>query len=374
MKVLHITNWYPSIPTPKTAPFVKRQIEALNQYVENRIWHVEVKKGRLKVSYGNNTDASQYLIIFLPWQIWRLTEYITFLAVCWVLFKERKYNYQLLNFHIAYPLAVYLVWLKKMSKAKIVITEHWSAYHFNFNISNPAKLKRIKRIFLTNTPIIGVSKSLQTDINKFAGQKLNHYLVPNVVDTDIFCYQEQTRYELDFFMVSKWSWPKQPLKVIYAWQEIVKKYPEAKLYIGGYGVLWADMKKQGWEMAAKGQIIFTGYMTPDQIAEKMNRSLAFIHVSDYETFSVVCAEAACCGLPVIASRVGGIPEFINDTNGYLLQKNSKEELIRAIEHVINTTYNRKHNARLAQQNFSPQKVGHTYFKILQEILQHEQGN
>ena len=374
MRVLHITYWYPSIPTPRTAPFIKRQIEALNQYVDNRIWHVEVKKGRLKLSYGNNTDSSQYLIIFLPWQIWRLTEYITFLAVCWVLFKERKYNYQLLNFHIAYPLAANLAWLKKISKAKTVITEHWSAYHFNFNISNPAKLKPIKRIFTTNTPIISVSKSLQADLNKFSGRKLNHYLLPNVVKTNIFCYKEQASYELNFFMVSKWSWPKQPLQAIHAWREVVKRHPEAKLYIGGYGVLWGDMKKQAWEMTAKDQIIFTGYMTPKQIAEKMNQSLAFIHVSDYETFSVVCAEAACCGLPVIASRVGGIPEFINDSNGYLLQKNSKEELIKAIEHVIKTAYNRKQNARIAQQKFSPQKVGYTYFKTLQEILQDEKGH
>ena len=68
-------------------------------------------------------------------------------------------------------------------------------------------------------------------------------------------------------------------------------------------------------------IILLGILNKLSIALEMQQANAFVHASNYETFSVVCAEALCCGTPVIASNVGGIPEFVNESNGILVENN-----------------------------------------------------
>ena len=127
-------------------------------------------------------------------------------------------------------------------------------------------------------------------------------------------------------MVSLWKLPKQPMMIIKAFKKFVDSHPNAKLIIGGYGPLWQEMIDTVHSYNLDHYVDFIGKLDSDQIASEMNKASAFIHISDYETFSVVCAEALCCGTPVIASAVGGIPEFIEDgKNGILINHNSDKE-------------------------------------------------
>ena len=69
MKILHITNWYPSRPTPVSAIWIRNHIKALSNHVNNKIYHIEVRKGNLKVLKGKKQlfrlGNGQMLIKFL---------------------------------------------------------------------------------------------------------------------------------------------------------------------------------------------------------------------------------------------------------------------------------------------------------------------
>ena len=70
-------------------------------------------------------------------------------------------------------------------------------------------------------------------------------------------------------------------------------------------------------------------------------------------------ESYCFGVPVIGSRIGGIPEIIDeDETGFTYQMGNVDDLIITINKAINLTEDEyitmKQNARLfAEKNFSP---------------------
>jgi len=63
---------------------------------------------------------------------------------------------------------------------------------------------------------------------------------------------------------------------------------------------------------------------------KNNPVDVFINVSCYEGIPVSIMEAQSCGIPVVASSVGGIPEIVNNNNGFLVPYESKVKTISEI--------------------------------------------
>ncbi|MFH0749450.1 MAG: glycosyltransferase family 4 protein [Candidatus Gottesmanbacteria bacterium] len=64
----------------------------------------------------------------------------------------------------------------------------------------------------------------------------------------------------------------------------------------------------------------------------------FVLTSENETFGQVFIEAMSCGIPVIGTKVGGIPEIISDSyNGYLVQPDDASILAQRIEKLMNDT-------------------------------------
>ena len=371
MKILHIANWYPSKPYPSKALWIKHQIDSLPINTKSTIYHIETLKNKFRIFYGRNEDRSYYIILHLPFEIWRIFEWISLLLVLLVLRIEHKNKYDIINFHIAYPNCTYIKLLKRIIKRPIVISEHWSAYHFYFNIKNPKKTRRIRNIFSHNVPVISVSNALADDIKNFSGACFPLYIIPNVVDTETFNYnpfipEKERKF---FFMVSQWRWPKNPFIVLKAWSQFANKSSHVKLRIGGYGSQWVEMKKLASKLNLDNHVEFLGYLKPLEIAEEMNNALALIHCSEYETFSVVCAESVCCGTPVIASDVGGIRDFISDKNGLLIS-NFESRIIEAVDFMIENKklYDNKIISQNAIQIFNSKNIGNQYFNVVQDIM------
>lgn len=372
MKILHIANWYPSKPTPFNAPWIRNHINSISDQSENVVYHIEVRKGSMKINYGKNNDNSTYFMIGLFFEIWRIYEILSFILVLWILIINKNKKFDIINFHIAYPNCTYLQIIKKWIKFPIIITEHWSAYHYNFNIKYPEKRNRIQRIFRNNIPVISVSNSLINDIKAFSKAEFPYFVIPNIVNTQVFKYQLPSSKinKKTFFMVSQWKWPKEPFIVIEAWRLVIQNFPSMKLKIGGYGPQLKKMDELIKDLNLMKNIEFFGNMKQEKIAEEMQSACAFIHCSEYETFSVVCAEALCCGTPVIASNVGGITEYVNKKNGILVEENKSEKFSLAIVNCYekNYLYNRKLISKEASNNFSEKRIGTLYYETLSSII------
>ncbi len=365
MRVLHIANWYPSKQHPFKALWVKRHIDSLPVGVENKIYHIEISKGRYSYKVSSEEINHRSYELSLPFQIWRVNEILYSVILIYVLFiRERRSGYNIINFHIAYPLLRYYNLIRAVLKVPTIVSEHWSAYHYHFNLKGSGKLNPIKKIFSHSIPIITVSKSLGDDIKNFSGFGFKNYVLPNIVDRNIFKplkNSQKTSSDQYFLMVSQWKSPKLPVIAIDGFLKFVEDFPLVKLRIIGYGPQLEEMK-----IAAAGHpnIIFHGALAPDLIAQYMSNAVALVHPSEYETFSVVCAEALACKCPVIASKVGGIPEFVNSHNGILLEQHDENTVYQAMKKCMIEP-----PVMSDLPDFSLTTIGDQYYRILQNEIE-----
>ena len=219
MKVLHIANWYPNRENDREALFIKRQIETLEEHVEDQvIIHLQVKTGRFKIQ-SYHAFGAKHVVWQIPTSRWFIIELISTMLLFLVLLRQKANRYDILNFHIAYPNLTYWHYLKKVFRTHAIITEHWSAYHFHFNVDRA--LPRIQRIFKQDIPLIAVSQSLATDVKIFSQSEFPIYIVPNVVKPNFEIDTSVVRNQGQFFMVAQWKYPKQPLIVIDAFKRLV---------------------------------------------------------------------------------------------------------------------------------------------------------
>ena len=381
LKILHISNWYPNKWNSLEAPFIKDQFEALSSYASCELWHVQVRnEGSLfKIESGDYSNKEHYLILNTKIQNAFLVERLHFLLLLMLKRKLKNKQFDLVNFHIAYPLLRFVRSVKKIFGKKIVITEHWSAYRKGFNLSqgNRAR-KRIENIFHHQIPVIAVSNALMHDIKNFAGTgDFSQFIVPNIVDTDLFYpakSDKNSQRPIRFLMVASWAPIKRPFLVLEAFKKMAAENKNIQLFIIGAGYQWDAMFQFVKENNLEDHVFFLGRKKRKEIADELRETTVFLHPSDYETFSVVCAEAQCCGIPVIASNVGGIKEVLPPTAGILVENNVPDWL-NAMQSVVSEkglkAFDSIEVARNAVKRFSRQKVAEAYYDCLEKCVEYQ---
>jgi glycosyltransferase involved in cell wall biosynthesis len=364
LRVLHITNWYAEPLVPERVPFISEHFAALAPYVTQQLWHVEVQEATWRWRWqrpicGPNAYS---LILAAPVASWQLREWLTLLLLVLLRLRLWRGGWDLVVLHIAYPLLRFPRLVQLLFGRRLLLIEHWSAYHTNFQLS-PASpsLRRLQSMFATGIPVVAVSQALAADIRRFVGRPdLAVTVVPNAVDTSLFRPDPQVPLppSSTFLMVASWAPIKRPLLVLAAIRALLPQWPLLRLRVIGGGELLPAMQAY---IAAHGlaeAVQLLGPHPKTRIASELQRSTAFLHPSAYETFSVVCAEALCCGVPVLASAVGALPELITPASGRLVA-NTADAWTAALQQWLTDppAWNYAAIARQAAARFSRQAVG-----------------
>lgn len=144
-----------------------------------------------------------------------------------------------------------------------------------------------------------------------------------------------------------------------AFANVAKRHPEAQAILVGDGSLRGELESQTRQAGLEGRIHFLG------IREDVN---ALLNVMDVfvlpsiagEGLPNVVLEAMACGLPVVATRVGGTPEAVlHGKTGFIVEPANPEALAQAMEALIADETKRKAfgnaSRRRAESEFSLQK-------------------
>lgn len=133
-----------------------------------------------------------------------------------------------------------------------------------------------------------------------------------------------------------------------AFANIVKIYPEAKLYIpGSSNVLSTDFKSRIrlttyenlissliHKYHLKNNIIYTGKLTPEQMAQHIARCNVYVMPSTCENHSSSLIEAMIVGAPTISSYVGGVSQYYRDKENGLFYRSDEPEVLSAMIDIL----------------------------------------
>ena len=98
---------------------------------------------------------------------------------------------------------------------------------------------------------------------------------------------------------------------------------------------------------------------------------SFLLFSDYENQPCVILESLASGIPVIATKVGGIPKLLNEKRGVLIEKNDSYALLEAMKNVLqkNVALESSENLRkYVVENFSKSVIAEKFSEIYNQVL------
>ncbi len=122
------------------------------------------------------------------------------------------------------------------------------------------------------------------------------------------------------------------IKLIQAFSRIRDKINGIQLVIVG-AEKWrsSSIHSLVYEQNLENDVIFTGYLTDDDLVALYNLARVFIYPSLYEGFGLPILEAMACGTPVICSNTSSMPEVAGEAAMYIDPNNEKDIALALLE-------------------------------------------
>jgi glycosyltransferase involved in cell wall biosynthesis len=185
--------------------------------------------------------------------------------------------------------------------------------------------KQYIEMFNYASKIISVSHEMTKRLIKI-GCPENKIVYNPYGPNDSFLELEPKYSKKQFVSIGRFVEKKAPHLTILAFNDVIKKHPDARLVMAGNGVLLDSSKDLVTALGIERNIIFPGYITPKDFKDLLKESVAFIQHSieaqdgDMEGTPVAILEANAAGLPVVSTYHAGIPDVIIHKETGLLSK------------------------------------------------------
>ena len=129
--------------------------------------------------------------------------------------------------------------------------------------------------------------------------------------------------------------------LIRAFALICEKHQNIQLEIVGDGPLRTYLENLVVELGIEKKVVFHGYVNQNLLFEQYIKILgsldifAILSILDSETFGVAAVEASACGIPVVATSVGGLPEVIeSEKTGIIVPPKNVVATAKALDSLI----------------------------------------
>uniref|UniRef100_T1JLR4 phosphatidylinositol N-acetylglucosaminyltransferase n=1 Tax=Strigamia maritima TaxID=126957 RepID=T1JLR4_STRMM len=177
------------------------------------------------------------------------------------------------------------------------------------------------------------------------------YVIPNAVDSSMFEPKDEVKpekkiknvnlsQEITIIVLSRLVYRKGTDLLVELIPKICEKYPKLNFIIGGNGPKRIALEEMVERHELYQNVTLLGAVRHQDVRRVLNKGQIFLNTSLTEAYCMAIVEAACCGLQVVTTDVGGIPEVLpsswNEEPGRLawLAKPNVDDLMCVLEEAI----------------------------------------
>ena len=234
---------------------------------------------------------------------------------------------------------------------------------------------------------VSISSRIEEELVRHGVRPSAIQSIPNAIDVRVFhpvAAEEKPRMRsrlglpLEAFLVAytgKLIQGKGLELLLRVWKDVTARHPEARLMLIGSGAgqflscedaLRASVR----EHQLSDRVEFIGAVS--DVHRYLQAADLYVFPSEREALPSALLEALACGLPVIATRVGAIPDVIDGaTNGLLVEPNAAEALRHAICHLIEhrgAAQALGAKGRESVERFSIDRIAEAYLDAFRAVL------
>lgn len=225
--------------------------------------------------------------------------------------------------------------------------------------------------------ITAVSDNLREETYRSFEVEKDIVVIPNFVDTERFRQSNKEHFkrmvapdgERILVHASNFRKVKRVDDVIRIFERVREQMP-AKLLMVGDGPERQHAEELARTLRVFKDIRFLGRQ--DQMDEILSISDLFVLPSEHESFGLSALEAMACGVPVISTNTGGLPEInIHDKTGYLSDVGDVMSMAQYAVHILKedeTLSSFKNNAAMHARNFEKSKIIPQYEQLYETVL------
>jgi len=283
----------------------------------------------------------------------------------------RKKRLELLHVHYAIPhtSSAYLAKKALGKDIKIVTTLHGTDVHL---VGLDPSYKPIVEFSMQQSDrLTAVSESLKRQTLEKFNIDREIEVIYNFVDSEKYKRESQNESKEKLIChVSNFRPVKRVLDVVRVFGRVVKKIP-CRLCLVGQGPDKSSVQKLVKKLGLKNKVEFLGNMR--DTSRILRKSHLFLLPSEQESFGLAALEAMSCEVPVVASRVGGLPEVIrHGIDGYLVEVGDLEEMANCSQQILRNEALRRRLGCEARRRvlgkFTPQRIVPQYESLYQGTL------
>lgn len=224
--------------------------------------------------------------------------------------------------------------------------------------------------------ITAVSDNLRDETFKSFAIEKEIKVIPNFVDANRFHLTNKEHFkkmlapggERILAHVSNFRKVKRVEDVLAIFEKVHQQMPSKLLMIGD-GPERQNAEDLCRKMGITDDVRFLGKQ--DQMEEILNIADLFLLPSQYESFGLAALEAMACGVPVISSNAGGLPEInVHGKTGFLAEVGDVENMAQQAIHILDNEERLqefKDNALAHAANFSIDKIVPMYEAVYEEV-------
>lgn len=327
--MLVVTHLFPTAADPTIGPWVAEQVDALSEFADVEVLccarigsnSTVVRETGARVTYRDTStpfgDGRLGLIASSLRYAQHLRRYLRSL--------ERLPS--VVQSHFGFPDAVVVGREARRFRIPHVATLHGSdvARVLPTRVAGRA----MRRAISEASAIACVSEALAAEVRMVLGPSHAVEVIPTGFDAALFCLKRTASREGALY-VGNLRHVKGVDVLVDAWA-IVAREERIPLVVVGEGIMRQELEARVERERLDGLVTFTGALDREDVAERMRRAKLLVLPSRNEGWGLVVAEALACGTPVVASRIGGIPEILSvPEGGLLVPPDDPDELSGAI--------------------------------------------